>query len=116
MAGALRILGPAANAIQPIFITLDPERDTASLLREYAAAFHPRLIALRGTDADTTRIARAFKVFHEKRPLAHGGYLVDHTAFTFVLDPRGRYVAFLPPGTSAARIAQFLREVIETSK
>jgi protein SCO1/2 len=108
--GALRLLGERAVEVQPLFVTLDPARDTPQVLREYAAAFHPSFIALRGSDADTLRVARSFKVFYEKVDDGKGGYFVDHAAFTFLLDRNGKYVAFLPPGTKPDRIAAMLKD------
>jgi protein SCO1/2 len=108
--GALRLLGERAPEVQPLFVTLDPARDTPEVLAEYAGAFHPSLIALRGTEADTRRIATSYKVFYEKVPDGKGGYFIDHAAFTFLLDRSGKYVAFLPPGTKPDRIATLLRQ------
>jgi protein SCO1/2 len=106
---ALRRLGPRAEAVQPLFITLDPQRDTPEVLREYVAAFHPRFIALRGSEAQTRELATRYKVFYEKVPQG-SGYAIDHMAFTFLLDREGRYSGFLPPGTSAERMAAMVRE------
>jgi protein SCO1/2 len=86
IAEALRSLGAGEGSVQALFITLDPERDTPQVLREYAAAFHPQLIALRGGEAETRRIATSYKVYYEKVPQPGGGYLIDHAAFTFLLD------------------------------
>jgi protein SCO1/2 len=108
--GALRLLGERAKDVQPLFVTLDPGRDTPPVLREYAGAFHPALIALRGSEAETQRIARSYKVYFEKVADGKGSYSVDHTAFTYLLDRGGKYVAFLPPGTKPERIATLLRE------
>lgn len=108
---ALRQLGAQGDEVQPIFVTLDPLRDTPQVLREYAAAFHPRFVALRGSEAQTREVATRYKVFYEKVPQA-GSYTVDHMAFTFVLDRAGRYVAFLPPGTRADRMATLLRQTL----
>lgn len=110
IAQALRELGPAADAVQPLFITLDPERDSPRVLREYAAAFHPRLIALTGSPAEVRGVATDYKVFFEKVALPQGGYTIDHTAYTFLLDRTGEFVLLFPPGTSAERIAFMLRE------
>jgi cytochrome oxidase Cu insertion factor (SCO1/SenC/PrrC family) len=107
---ALRRLGAQAREVQPLFVTLDPARDTAAVLREYAAAFHPSFVALRGTEAQTRRIATSFKVFYEKLPDGRGGYAIDHAALTFLLDREGRYIAFFPPGTRADRMATMIRE------
>lgn len=110
IAQALREIGPSANEVQPVFITLDPERDTPQVLREYAAAFHPRLLPLTGTPGEIRRVATAYKVFFEKVALPRGGYTIDHTAYTFLLDRAGEFVILFPPGTSAERIAFMLRE------
>jgi protein SCO1/2 len=111
IASMLRALGPQADAVQPLFVTLDPERDTPAILREYVAAFHPRIVALRGGEEETRRIATSYKVFYEKvREQTGGTYFIDHAAFTFLLDRNGRYIAFFPPGTKADRMATMVRE------
>ena len=110
IASALNALGAQAAQIQPLFITLDPVRDTPAVLVEYAAAFHPSFVALRGTEAETQRIARSYKVFYEKVPDRNGGYAIDHAAFTFLLDRDGQYVGFFPPGTRPERMAAMLKD------
>jgi protein SCO1/2 len=113
IARLLEILGKKGAAIQPIFITLDPERDTDRVLREYAATFHPRLLALRGSQSETRAVARAFKIGYRRVPQPGSpGYVIDHSAFTFLLDRQGRYVAFFPPGTPAGRMATMLRTML----
>jgi len=109
---ALRSLGPAADQVQPLFVTLDPLRDSAAVLREYAPAFHPRFIALTGSEDEIRRVATAFKVFFEKVPLAGGGYTIDHTAYTFLLDRRGKFVILFPPGTPPERMVEIVREQV----
>jgi protein SCO1/2 len=66
IADTLRLLGPQAEALQPIFVALDPQRDTPEVLREYVSAFHPRFLALRGSDKETRQVALSYKVFYEK--------------------------------------------------
>ena len=110
IASALNQLGSRAADIQPVFITLDPARDTPAMLREYASAFHPRFVALRGSDAETKRIATSYKVFYEKVPDGNGGYAIDHAALTFLLDRQGQYVGFFPPGTRPERMASMLKD------
>ncbi len=108
---ALRDLGDAGDQVQPVFVTLDPERDTPVVLREYAAAFHPRFVALTGTEGEIRRVATDYKVFFEKVPLpGTKTYVIDHTAYTFLLDREGRFVSLFPPGTPPARMAVLLRE------
>ncbi len=107
----MRELGAAADAVQPIFITLDPQRDTPAVLREYASVFHPRFVALTGTEEEVRRVATDYKVFFEKVPLPNTGtYAIDHTAYTFLLDREGRFVILFPPGTEADRMVFMLRE------
>lgn len=111
IAQALRDLGPAADGIQPLFITLDPERDKPAVLREYAAAFHPRLVALTGSESEIRRVAADYKVFFEKVPLpGTSTYTIDHTAYTFLTNRDGRFVTLFPPGTPPERMAVMLRE------
>ncbi len=108
---ALRSLGAAAAGVQPLFVTLDPARDTPAVLREYAAAFHPRFVALTGSEAEVRVVATSFKVFYEKVPVKGAqGYAIDHTAYTFLLDREGKFVILFPPGTPAPRMAEMLRE------
>jgi protein SCO1 len=113
MAQAIRALGSQGDKVLPVFVTLDPERDTQELLRSYVAAFHPRFVALRGTEDEVRRVATAYKVYFEKvTPPGSSAYLIDHMAFVFLLDREGNYLAFFPPGTSAERMAVMIREVL----
>lgn len=110
IAQTLKLLGRQARQVQPLFVTLDPERDTPGVLRAYAVALHPRLIALTGSEDDIRRVATAYKVFYEKvRSERADWYWIDHTAFTFLLDRSGKYVMFFPPGTPAQRMVQMVR-------
>jgi len=113
MAQAIRTLGKEGDKLLPVFVTLDPERDTQELLRNYVAAFHPRFVALRGTEDEVRRVATAYKVYFEKvKSPGSSAYLIDHMAFVFLLDRDGKYLAFFPPGTSAERMAVMVREVL----
>ena len=99
--------------VQPVFVTLDPERDRPAALAQYVASFHPRFVALRGSEAETRAIATSYKVFYEKvRAPAATAYLIDHMALTFVLDREGRYLAALPSGTSVERMVEALLQLV----
>ena len=113
IAGTLKALGAQAAEVQPIFVTLDPERDRPEVLRDYVQAFHPSFVALRGSESETRRVATSFKVFYEKskRPQSEA-YFIDHMAFTFLLDRNGEYYGFFPPGTSAQRMATMVKEAL----
>ena len=91
LAEAMKRLGPDADRVQVLFVTLDPERDTPELLREYITSFDPRFLALRGDAEATAATAKEFKVVYQKvagpRP---GAYTLDHSAATYLYDPQGR--------------------------
>jgi len=87
--------------VQVLFVSVDPERDTADLLRQYTTAFHPSFLGLRG-DMDATKVAaKEFKVIFQKSPLKTGGYSVDHSAGTFILDQNGQLRLFAQYGAGA---------------
>lgn len=98
--------------VQPVFVTLDPARDTPSQLATYIRSFGPRFIALRGSERETREVATAWKVFYEKvRQQNSPHYVIDHSAFTFVIDRDGNYAGFFPPGTGTERMAAAVRDV-----
>lgn len=98
-----------AKRIQPIFITVDPERDTPAVVGEFAAAFSPNLIGLTGTPALIEDAKAAFKVFSSKGAVQPGGgYLVDHTTITYLFDPDGKPLGTLPTDKGAQAVAEEL--------
>jgi len=106
---ALDRLGRDADQLQPIFITVDPERDTAEHLAEYVPMFHPRLLGLTGGAEAIRKVADAYKVYYARVPLKDGDYTVDHTAYIYLMDRDGNYLGFFPPGTSADRMVEIIR-------
>ena len=108
---ALDKLGNDADSVQPLFITVDPERDTPEHLADYVALFHPRLIGLSGSLDAVRKAADAYKVYYAKVPLGKDAadYTVDHTAFIYLMDRDGNYLGFFPPGTSADRMVEIIR-------
>lgn len=106
--------GYDTSLIQPIFITIDPERDTVEELAKFIPDFHPRLIGLTGTLEEITAVARHYKVYFAKR-LQEGtsDYLMDHSALTFVMDPDGNYVRLFSSRDKPADIAQSLAPVLD---
>jgi protein SCO1/2 len=110
---AMKKLGPDADRVQVIFITVDPERDTPQLLATYVPAFDARFVGLRGDAAATERAAREFKVIYQKVPgNAPGRYTMDHSAGTFLFDPQGRLRVFEGNAASADAFAHDLRELL----
>jgi cytochrome oxidase Cu insertion factor (SCO1/SenC/PrrC family) len=108
---ALDKLGHDGERVQPLFVTVDPERDTAEHLAEYVPLFHPRLIGLTGSLEAVRRAADAYKVYFAKVPTGKeaSDYTVDHTAFIYLMDRDGNYLGFFPPGTTADRMAETIR-------
>jgi cytochrome oxidase Cu insertion factor (SCO1/SenC/PrrC family) len=107
---AMDKLGVDAAKIQPMFVTVDPERDTPTHLADYVKLFHPRLIGLTGSAEAIRKAADAYKVYYARVDLnKDAGYTVDHTAFIYLMDRDGNYLGFFPPGTSADRMVEIIR-------
>ena len=108
---ALDKLGVAAEAVQPLFITVDPERDTPARLAEFVSSFHPRLIGLTGSLTEIRKAAIAYRTFFVKSGAAApgGDYSVDHTGFIYLVGKDGHYLGFLPPGVTPDQIADAIR-------
>ncbi len=102
-------LGPDGEAVQPLFITLDPERDTAEHLANYVPLFHSRLIGLTGSAYQIRRIALAYKVYYAKYPPGSPDYVIDHSSFIYLVDETGKYIGFFPPGTTGDRMIEIIR-------
>lgn len=99
-----------AGRITPIFVTVDPERDTPAVLKEFVAAFHPRMVGLTGTPEQIADIAKKFAIFYEKQPPAPGGgYIVGHSRQAYLFDPAGHPLALLPQDKSPQTIADEIR-------
>lgn len=107
---AMDQLGADAEKVQPLFITLDPERDTVEHLAQYVPLFHPRLIGLSGSLSDVANAADAYRVFYKRIKTGDkpDDYTVDHTAFIYLVDRDGKYLGFFPPGTDAPRLVEMI--------
>ena len=108
MAHVAKELGPRADQLQVLFVTVDPERDTQKVLAQYVPAFHPGFLGLYGDAEATARAAKEFRVYYGKQPgkggSAGGSYSVDHSAGTFILDREGRLRLFAQYGQGAEAI------------
>ena len=89
----LRSLGPDADRTRAVFITVDPERDTPAVMKDYLSSFDPHLSGLTGDPAAVAAVAKAYRVYYKKVPLDQGGYTMDHTAIVYLMDKDGRFVA-----------------------
>lgn len=110
MATVMKQLGPLADKVQVLFVTLDPERDTPELLSKYVPSFDPRFLGLVGDKAATEKVAKEFKVFYQKVPgKQRGSYTLDHTAGSYAFDPQGRIRLFIRHGQGAEPIVHDLK-------
>ena len=110
MASAIDLLGESGELVQPLFITVDPERDTPARLATYVPAFHSRLVGLTGSASQIKKVAVAYKVYYAKvNDPRSTDYILDHSAFTYFVDSEGRYLGFFPPGTTAERMIEIVR-------
>jgi len=110
LAAVKRELGGEGARVQGIFVTVDPERDTAAVLKAYVANFDPTFVALRGTLEETKAAAKEFKIFFSKVPgKTEGSYTVDHTAGSYVFDSQGRVRLFTRYGSGAPALVHDLK-------
>jgi len=115
---ALEDLGPLADRVTPVFITVDPERDTPQRMAEYVSNFSADIVGLTGTPDQIKRAAKAYRVYYAKAELENSAtrYLMDHSAFTYLMDPNGEYVTHFAYGDSAASMTERLRRELATDK
>jgi protein SCO1 len=109
---ALKRLGPRAKAITPIFITVDPDRDTPKQLRTYISNFDPRFVALTGTPAEIAKVASEYHVYYKKRFAADGSYTMDHSSAIYLMGRDGHYIGHFKPGLTAQDLAQGMEKYL----
>jgi protein SCO1/2 len=105
---ALEKLGPKAEKLAPLFITVDPERDTPAQLKNYAQNFDKRIVMLTGSAEDIAGVAKAYRVYYAKRPLEKGEYTMDHSAYIYLLGPDGKYLTHFRHGIQPDDLAKAL--------
>ena len=107
---ALEALGPAAEGVQPVFITIDPERDT-KLLADYVSAFHRSLVGLTGSPDEIRKVANSYKAFYVKvQDERSRDYSIDHAGVIYLIGRNGEYLGFMPPQTNPDRLTEVLRK------
>jgi len=113
MSAALDSMGAKADVIQPVFVSVDPERDTPELLKQYVGNFHPRLIGLTGTPDEIASVAKTYRVFFSKvENSAPDTYLMDHSTIIYLMDPQGRFLKHFTYTNDAPGLAKALAEAI----
>ena len=112
IARTLDELGADAKKVQPVFITVDPARDTPAKLKEYVASFHPDIIALTGTPEQIAAVARAYQVYYAKGEIVdEGEYIMDHSTLIYLMDPYGKFITTFPDDTPPAALTEALHTV-----
>jgi protein SCO1/2 len=109
---ALDELGPKRDAVRPVFITVDPERDTPEVLKSYVTSFDAPILALTGTPAEVAQAAKDYRVYYAKHPEPGGDYSMDHSSVIYVMDPEGRFTATFTPESSPEDIAARLKKLL----
>lgn len=114
VAGALDKLGPKASLVQPVFITVDPQRDTPAVIKQYASAFSPRIIGLTGTPEQIAKVEREYHVFAAKEVTGPGpnDYAMGHSSVLYLMGPNGRFIAPIDADQTAPQLAQTLAGLI----
>jgi protein SCO1/2 len=113
LAQSMRELGPQADQVQVLFITIDPARDTQALLKSYAPAFDPRFIGLTGSPAQIASVAGQFRALYRRQDGAYGDYTMDHSAGAYLLDRDGKLRVEVPYGSGAATFTHDLRALLQ---
>jgi protein SCO1/2 len=112
MTQALQALGPDADRLKVLFVTVDPERDRPEMLQQYLQSFDSRIIGLTGSEADITAVAKAYRVYWRKVPTSDGDYTMDHSAMIYLMDAEGRFTDTIAYGTPGPERVAALRRLL----
>lgn len=115
MQQAMALLGKQSDKVQVIFVTVDPERDTAAILKQYVPAFDKRFMGLRpADDAALEKVTKDFKIYYRKVPgSSPGSYTIDHTAGSYAFDPEGRLRLYIKHAQGPETLAHDLKELLK---
>ena len=114
-AAAVEILEERGQSVTPVFITVDPARDTTEVVRDFADAMHPRMIGLTGSEAQVAEASKAYRTYYKAHPPVDGEYLVDHSTFSYLVTPEHGFLEFfrreLTPEQMADKIGCFVDRI-----
>jgi protein SCO1/2 len=115
MQQVMTLLGPQSDKVQVLFVTVDPERDTAAILKQYVPSFDPRFLGLRpADDAALEKVTKDFKIYYKKVPgSTPGSYTMDHTAGSYAFDPEGRLRLYIKHAQGPETLAHDLKELLK---
>jgi protein SCO1 len=100
------------RGLRSVFITIDPERDTPQVMKDYVTAFDAPILALTGTAAEVAQAAKNYRVYYAKHPEAGGDYSMDHSSVIYVMDPKGRFTASFTGEDPPAQMAERLKKLL----
>lgn len=114
VAAAMDKLGPKANEVNPLFITVDPKRDTPAVIKQFAAAFSPRIIGLTGTPDEIAKVAKEYRVYYAVHRTGPGpnDYSMDHSSVLYLMGPKGHFIAPLRADESGDQMAATLSKLM----
>lgn len=113
MGQALDQLGPKGDAVQPILISIDPERDTPEVIGQYVESFHPRMIGLTGSPEQVAAAAKAYRVYYRKATVEGASeYLMDHSSIVYLMDRQGKFLTHFSHGTSPEDMAKGIEKFL----
>jgi len=116
MAQAVEALGADGARVQPIFVTIDPERDTSERLAGYVPLFDKNLVGLTGSPAAIAQVAKEYKVYYAKAEQPDGGpYMMNHSSFVYLMDPEGRFLTVFPSDMDGDKMASEIRRYMKAS-
>jgi protein SCO1/2 len=117
MMAALDAMGPQGDQIQPVFVSIDPERDTPEVLKSYVGNFGARLVGLTGTPDEIAAVAKAYRVYYAKAgdQTSPDSYLMDHSSIIYLMGPDGRFVKHFPYTTDVAKLTAELKDAVTAS-
>ncbi len=108
----IRMLGPDADKLNYVFVTVDPERDTPKVMHDYVSAFDPRIRGFTGTPDQIAKVAGEYRVYYKRIPTSDGGYAIDHTAGLYLMDSKVRFLGFIPYQEKTDTAVAKLRKLI----
>jgi protein SCO1/2 len=109
------MIGQDADRLNYVFVTVDPERDTPKVMHDYVSAFDPRIRGLTGTSEQIAKVAKEYGVYYKRIPTSDGGYVMDHSAVLYMMDPNVRFVGVIPYQEDTAKAVAKLKKLAAQS-
>ena len=107
----MQMLGPDADKLNYVFVTVDPERDTPKVMHDYVSAFDARIRGLTGTPDQIAKVTSKYRVYYKRIPTSDGGYVMDHAAGLYLMDPNGKFVGLIAYQENTASAIAKLRKL-----